>query len=132
MEFENWVFPLTILPGIGLMIASTTSWSVALTNEINQLFERIECDREILGRKIRQLKLINNALVSLYVSVGMCTLSGFVGSIWNASTMASDGIIAVTILVAIGIAFLLVGAGMLIVYAFRAVRIKQDQFVRRL
>lgn len=65
MEFENWVFPLTILPGIGLMIASTTSWSVALTNEINQLFERIECDREILGRKIRQLKLINNALVSL-------------------------------------------------------------------
>ncbi len=131
MEFESWVFPLTILPGIGLMIMSTTNWSVALTGEINDLFEKQECDRSILQRKIKQLRLINNALVSLYASVTMCTLGGFIGSIWNASTMES-GILIVTLFVAVGIACLLAGAIMLIIYAFRAVVIKQDQFVSRL
>lgn len=132
MEFESWVFPLTILPGIGLMIMSTTNWSVALTNEINALFDKIECDRSILARKIKQLRLINSALVSLYTSVTMCTLGGFIGSIWNASTMESNGILAVTIFVAIGIACLLTAAIMLIIYAFKAVSIKRDQFASRL
>ncbi len=131
MSVDNWIFPLTILPGIGLVIMSTTHWSVALTNEINSFLEKRECDRAILKRKIAQLSLINNALVALYVAAGMCALGGFVGSLWIYDELLSSQII-VTSIVALGIGSLLAANTMLIIYAFWAVSIKKTQFSQRL
>lgn len=131
MSLENWIFPLTILPGIGLIIMSTTNWSVALTNEINRLLENMACDQSILKRKVKQLGLINNALVALYCSAAMCTLGGFIGSLWTYSDIISSALL-VTLVVAVGIAALLAATTMLIIYAYRAVNIKRTQFEERL
>lgn len=131
MNIDNWIFPLTILPGIGLIIMSTTNWSIALTGEINNLLENMSCDRSILTRKVKQLSLINNALVALYVSAALCTLGGFIGSLWYYNELLPSETL-VTIVVAIGIAALLAAATMLIIYAYRAVNIKKDQFIQRL
>ena len=130
MEMQNWFFPLTLLPGVGLIIMSTTNWSIALVTEIDHLLKDHDCDRYILKLKIKQLGLINTALVALYVSAGMCTLGGFIGSLLAHGALT--GMTLVTIIVAIGIAALLAAAVMLIIYGFRAVRIKRLQFINRL
>ncbi|MEL7123102.1 MAG: hypothetical protein AAFO07_26870 [Bacteroidota bacterium] len=130
MEMQNWFFPLTLLPGVGLIIMSTTNWSIALVTEIDHLLKDHACDRYILKLKIKQLGLINTALVALYVSAAMCTLGGFIGSLLAHGALT--GMTLVTIIVAIGIAALLTAAVMLIIYGFRAVRIKRLQFINRI
>lgn len=128
---SNWIFPLTILPGIGLLIMSSTNWSTALTSEINGLFAAAKCDQFILERKIRQLGLVNRALVLLYLAASFCALGGFVGAICM-NEMNISSTLPVTIIIGIGILCLFLATAMLIVFAGRAVRIKQDQFRNQL
>jgi len=127
---DTWIFPLTILPGIGLIITSSTNWAVALTGEINQLLKDQHCDRSILRKKIEQLGLINRALVALYICATMCAFGGFVGAVGLVDTQGIQR--TVNIVIGIGMAFLLAATTMLIIYAFRAVNIKRKQFLNRL
>ena len=127
---ESWIFPLTILPGIGLLIMSSTNWSVALTGEINDLLRDSKCNVPLLDRKIKQLGLVNRALVALYVCSAMCASAGFFGGIMQYQMdMASD---LSTVLLCVGMLFLLIATVMLIVYAFRATSIKRDQFLEQI
>ena len=126
----SWIFPLTILPGIGLLIISSTNWSVALTVEINHLLQAEICKEKLLRNKIRQLSLINRALVALYLSAAMCALGGFVGGILQQQMEKAS--MLTTLLICIGMFFLLAATAMLIVYAFRAVWIKKNQFLEQL
>ena len=123
----TWVFPLTILPGIGLLIMSTTNWSVALTNEINQLLVHEECNHNLLNKKIRQLSLINQALVALYLCTAMCATGGFVGGILQSEMETASTL--TTLLLCIGMFFLILATGMLIIYAYRATSIKKNQYL---
>lgn len=127
---NSWIFPLTILPGIGLLILSTTNWAVALTNEIDHLLPEKHCNPRILKLKIAQLGLLHRALVALYICVSMNVLAGFTGAVWPSGTQGMLPV--VTIFVSIGMAFLFAGTFMLIVYAYRAVNIKRNQFLERL
>ncbi len=124
---ESWIFPLTILPGIGLIIMSSTNWATALAGEIERMLNDQKCSRDILHQKIRQLGRLHHALVMLYVAAAICVLGGFLGALtvnWQATY--------ITILVGIGLGFLFVGTAYLISYAFRATSIKRRQFEERL
>jgi len=127
---ETWIFPLTVLPGIGLLIMSTTHWAVALTGEIDHMLSDHSCARDILARKVRQLGLINRALVFLYICAGLLAAAGFIGALitWRPSDLQN----VVYLITGLGILMLLVANGMLIVYSFRAYAIKRSQFERRL
>ena len=63
----DWYIPVTIVPGLGLIILSTSNQLMALSDEIKILIERcIEID--IIKRKLSQLKLLNNnSCVLLYL-----------------------------------------------------------------
>lgn len=121
------IFPLTILPGIGLLIMSTTNWSVALVAEINALMKDDRCSKMIMRLKIAQLSLLNRALVMLYISASMCALGGFIGAFIH-----HEFTYWITIMVGVGMAFLFTGTTMLIFYSLRAVSIKRKQFIDRL
>ena len=127
---ENWIFPLTILPGIGLLIMSSTNWSVAIAGEINDLLQSDECNMILLQKKIQQLGLVNRALVALYLCAALCALSGFMSGIMQYQ-MESSQFVA-TFLLCFGMVFLLVATVMLIIYAFRATNIKRQQFLDQL
>lgn len=129
---DSWIFPLTILPGIGLIIMSTTNWSVALGGEIERLLNNDNCSRTIVKKKIKQLSLLNSALVALYISAAVCALGGFLGATFNYLDSSMEARTTVTIITSTGIAFLLTATVMLIIYAFRAVNIKRQQFLERL
>lgn len=122
---ENWYVPITIVPGVGLLILSTSNLLVALSNEIKSLIMESNNYNTLIDSKIRQLKLLNAAMVFLYVSVACLVVSGLTSGLYLSVGFDFKASIYITIL---GIIFTLAGLLALIVYSFKAVKIKQDQF----
>ena len=120
---ENWYLPVTIVPGLGLLILSTSNLMIALSNEISTLIKNTK-DKTIITKKLTQLRLLNTTMVFFYISVALLFVSAVVNglcSIENASLYIS--VFAIS-LVIIGLIFL-------ITYSFRAVKIRQNQFKKR-
>lgn len=123
---ENWIFPLTVLPGVGLLIISTTNWAIALAAEVEVLLKEEVCRVALLRQKIRQLQRLHLALIGLYLCAALFVLGGFVAAVQSSSGDLPMGLMAG------GLFFLAVATGMLIDYATRAVRIKRQQFLERI
>ena len=123
----NWYLPITIIPGLGMLILSTVTQMLSLSSEINSLVSQ-KCSvfqHEISERKIKQLGLLTRANALLYLATGSYVLSGILGAIFNVESKMS--IPSITLY--IGTLFIFVAISLLIIYAFRAVKIRQDQFV---
>ncbi len=127
---QPWIIPLTVLPGIGLIIMSTSNLVNGLTGEINLLMDKNRFkELDIIERKISQLGLLNRALVALYISAAACALAGCLGAILH-QHYAMEIMIYEEILFGAAILALFMATIMLIIYAYRAVRIKREQFRR--
>lgn len=123
---ENWYVPITIVPGIGLLLMSTSTLLGALSTEIKNLIEDHIDYEALLHRKLTQLKLVNYAMVFLYVSVACFVLSGLIAGLYESThTMNDDIPIYFSV---IGILSCLTALLLLILFSLRAVKIKQDQF----
>lgn len=123
---ENWYVPITIVPGIGLLLMSTSNLLLGLSNEIKGLIVEQANYHSLLERKLKQLKLLNYAMVFLYVSVAFFVISGLIAGLYQ-STHVMSGQLPLYFS-GVGIISALVGIVLLIIYSFRAIRIKQDQF----
>ena len=122
---ENWYVPITIIPGIGLLILSTSNLMVSLSNEISTILNS-KLEREsIIIRKLSQLKLLNRAMVLFYMSVACLVSSGLLAGINTSIGLKINIFIYISI---IGIVIFLLGLISLIVYSYKAVSIRQDQF----
>ncbi len=122
---EQWYIPITIVPAIGLLILSTSHLLVGLSAEIKGLLEDEKVLATLMQRKLRQLKLLNTALVFLYISVGFLVIAGLVSGLREAGAID----VGITIyLMFSGIICLLMALVGLIVYSIKAVKLRQDQF----
>ncbi|WP_405222721.1 hypothetical protein [Dokdonia sp. Asnod1-B02] len=121
---ENWYLPITIVPGLGLLILSTSTLMVALSNEINQMIEQSK-QKEMISHKLVQLKLLNTAMVFLYVAVAFLLISSVINGLFDLERTSLYTSVFAIILTLIGILSL-------ITYSFRAVRIRQQQFKNKL
>ncbi len=72
----EWYFPITIVPGIALLILSTTSLILGLNTELTQLAEENKSFEIIINQKINQLKRISFALFWLYMGIFLFLISG--------------------------------------------------------
>ncbi|WP_179338724.1 hypothetical protein [Winogradskyella ludwigii] len=117
---ENWHLPITIVPGLGLLILSTSNLMVTLSNEINALIENSK-QEAIIVRKLKQLKLLNMAMVFFYVAVALLLVSAVCNGLYAIDKVS----LYISIL---AIIFALIGLISLIIYSFRAVTIRQNQF----
>lgn len=119
---ENWYLPITLVPGVGLLILSTSNLMVILSDELSGLIKDQCKDDLIIHRKLAQLKTLNRAMVLFYIAVACLAISGLIGSlqfkIKNSATYIS----------VLGIVIMLLGLLSLIKYSYRAVSIRQDQF----
>jgi hypothetical protein len=123
----NWYLPITIIPGLGMLILSTVTQMLSLSSEINGLITQ-KCSvfqHEISKRKIKQLGLLTRANALLYLATGSYVLSGILGVIFESESIVS--IPSITLY--IGTVFVFIAITLLIIYAFRAVKIRKDQFV---
>ena len=120
---ENWYLPITLVPGIGLLILSTSNLMVTLSNELNGFINGKSKDESIISRKLVQLKTLNRAMVFFYISVACLAIAGLIGGLQLRVIKNSATYISV-----IGIVIMILGLFFLIKYSYRAVSIRQDQF----
>lgn len=105
----SWAGPLLVLPGVGLLIMSTSARYIRLHDELHHLVEHGEAGA--VGRLLRRARWFRNALVSSYVSVVFLALAGLVlGASEAAESGGMTASLAGTVLAVLGIAALLVSA----------------------
>jgi hypothetical protein len=128
---ENWVIPLTLIPGIGMIILSTSHLSTSVSDEINTLLHRDSCDRSLIQIKISQLSLLNIALVCLYISTAIFSVTGLIEGIFTLQNAMTNSAFRQTLLVT-GVASLVIATFLLIAFSIRKVKIKRDQFLKNI
>ena len=128
---DNWVIPLTLLPGIGMLIMSTSHLSTATSDEINHLLRNDSDNKSLIEQKISQLFLLNVAKVGLYISIMVFAVSGLIEAIFSLQTEMHDSTFR-TILLVIGVASLIIATFFLIIFSIRKVKIKRDQFLNQI
>ncbi|SHJ37274.1 DUF2721 domain-containing protein [Aquimarina spongiae] len=122
---ENWYIPATIIPGIGLLILSTSNLLINLSTEIKGLIEQDGMNQNLIEQKLKQLKFLNSAMVFLYIGVASLVISALVSGLYKSADSNFEFSIYISIA---GIVSVLLGLIILIIYSFRAVRIRQQQF----
>lgn len=118
----DWYIPITIVPGIGMFVLSTTSQMMSLSVEIGQLLK--ECknkfQHDIADLKIKQLARLTKAATLLYIAAALFVLSG----IWGA--IHSDNDWSEWILFG-GVTLTFVALGFLISYSYNTIIIRKKQ-----
>lgn len=123
---ESWIFPITMLPGVGLLIMSTTNLINSLSEEIDHLHHNHKSNTDLIFKKINQLDLLNKALVGFYISAGSFTLAGItLGLIKIIHISESAGFV----IIAGGVLLIFISLILLIIYSFRSVKIRKTQFL---
>ena len=109
-----------------MLTLSTTSQIMALSSEIAGMISK-QCDdfnHRIAKRKIHQLSLLTRASLFLYLSIALYVFSGILGVITEKEGVFSLPNIALyTGTLTVFIALILLN-----IYAFRAVKIRKEQF----
>lgn len=123
---NNWIFTLSIVPGIGMFIVSTSYLSIALSAEIDLLINRKEKNRQIIQGKIRQLKRLNISTSLLYLSAILIVAEALFSGLFKLD--GDPGIFQISLLIG-GVFFFVIALLVLIIYSFKAVKIKQRQFM---
>lgn len=121
----EWYVPMTILPGLGLIILSTSNFLIALNNEIIQLCSDAESNQEIIDLKVIQIKRLSIAMAFLYASVLSFLLAGLSGvTLLVGKTLFQALMIA-------GVAFVTIAIIVLLIFSIKAVSIRQQLLKRR-
>jgi hypothetical protein len=115
----EWYIPISILPGIGLFILSTSNFLIALNNEIQQLNEDKEKHQVIIAKKIQQLKRLNFALLGEYGSALALVVAGILEGITHNETLT-------IYLVITGVFFFALSISFLIHYSLNSLKIRQE------
>ncbi len=125
---DNWIIPLTLLPGIGMMIMSTSHLSTAISQEISGLIHEDTCDTHLVEQKISQMSLLNRALVALYLGAASFAITGLIGAVSAVQDLMIRDTFTVCLI--LGIGCLLIATIFLITFSMRAVRIKKNQYLK--
>ncbi len=85
-----WAAPLILLPGVGLLILSTSSRFGQLHQEL--LRQRDEGHSRAVQTLVRRGRLLHSSLVGLYISVMLLTISSVLGTLINRWLMVAKWI----------------------------------------
>jgi len=123
---ETWYLPITILPGIGLLILSTTHLIVSLNNEMESLLEEAGSNQFLMHQKLSQMKLLTYSMSGFYISTALMVFSGLVSFSQQFEVNAFVNFGSSILLT--GVAFIFISLLILIWYSVRAVKIRRLHF----
>ena len=123
----DWFIPITILPGIGMLVLSTTSQMMALSGEIERLLaaEKDDFQLHIIDLKIQQLARLTQASTLLYISAALYVLSGIAAAVLTIPE-ADKWILVFGVMVTFG------ALALLIIYSYKAINIRRAQHQNKL
>lgn len=118
----EWYIPITIIPGIGMLVLSTTSQMMALSGEIERLLAApcSPTQHMVVDMKITQLGRLTKSATLLYTAAACLVLAGIWGAISTDAEMANWILFA-------GVALTLAALGLLINYSYHTIRIRRLQ-----
>jgi hypothetical protein len=119
----EWYIPITLLPGIALLILSTSNFIIALNIEIHGLKEKKEFFEDIIKPKIIQLERLNYAISGLYLSVLFFTISGLFSSLEYADEL-------IFTVISIGTGIMTLSVVLLIIFSISGNRTKRKQLMK--
>jgi len=114
-----WYLPITILPGIALLILSTTNLLTALNDEISVLNLKKELYKSVISKKLGQLKLLILTIIGLYISAFLMVLSGLLIAVEFNLTVNLPKIVLL-----VGVLALFVAIVLILVYTIRSYKIR--------
>lgn len=118
---NTWYLPITILPGIGLLIISTSTLIVSLNEELERLLNEASANQRLIHQKLSQMKLLTYSMSGFYLSTALMVLSGLVSF---AELFAEFG----SMILISGVFFIFLSLVILTVYSVRAVKIRRIHF----
>lgn len=118
----EWYLPITIIPGVGVLIVSTTNQMIALNIDIAQMISNMECLRQIRIFEIKnhQFRKLAKATNFFYISCAIYVLAGLSGAFMDANVVSELLLIGGTVC-------LFIALGYLIVYGHDLVKIQNLQ-----
>ena len=119
MEPMQWIIPITVLPGIALIVMSTSNILLHLNTEVTLLNKEKEKYREIIRLKLIQMRRLNWSLVLLYIGILIFLVSGVLGAITD-----PENIYTVFSMVA-GVVVLIMAIVLLIIFGFKSINIRK-------
>ena len=119
MEAMQWIIPITVLPGIALIVMSTSNILLSLNNEVTMLNKEKEKYSDIIRLKLIQMRRLNWSLVLLYIGILIFLVSGVLGAITN-----PENIYTVFSMVA-GVLVLIMAIVLLIIFGFKSINIRK-------
>ena len=119
MEAMQWIIPITVLPGIALIVMSTSNILLSLNNEVTMLNKEKEKYGEIIRLKMIQMKRLNWSLVLLYIGILIFLVSGVLGAISD-----PENIYTVSSMIA-GVLVLIMAIILLIIFGFKSINIRK-------
>jgi hypothetical protein len=84
IQTELWLTPLILLPGVALLIMSTSARLWQIHEEFHRLLDHPDDHAKIIARQlVRRGALFRDALVCLYASVGLFSIASLLGGFIN-------------------------------------------------
>jgi len=119
---ELWLMPLILLPGIALLILSTSTRYSRIHDEIHHLIDSKGNNQKSSGKKLFQRAvLFRNSLILLYFSVVVFAVTAFTGGVM--STLNFHNNLFLILLFLIGIISLIIASIFLMKEAFLSLEI---------
>ncbi len=123
-----WATPLLLLPGVALLIMSTSIRYGQIHSEFHQAEHHSEALSALnVQRLLRRANLFRNALVSLYASFGLFSLASLIGGLANAWMQSAEALVMT--LSCAGIAGLVFAAATLVRETLLSLDIIRSHFV---
>ncbi len=116
----EWYIPLTIIPGAGFIVMSTSNIMLALNTEISSLVSQGGKFEKVIQLKLAQLKRLSVSIVFQYVGVCLFLVSGI-----SSALFPQAGKLPGWILLS-GVFVLSFSILLLLVYSVKAVTIRQQ------
>ncbi len=122
---EVWLTPLILLPGVALLIVSTSTRFVQIHSEFHRLLDHPDAHAKIVARDLEHRSaLFRDAFVALYTSVGLFALGSLLGGVIN--LWRPESIWVVGGLTIAGIACVVFASVQLVREAFICLRVIRD------
>lgn len=120
-----WVTPLLLLPGVGLLIMSTSARITRLHDELHHLLDHDE-GTEVIELLWARARLLQPALVAQYLSVAFLATSSLVGG--AAELFETHAPVVVVGLTCLAISSLVTSAALLVLESRRLVEILRHHY----
>lgn len=124
-QTELWLTPLILLPGVALLIMSTSTRFGQIHDEFHHFFLHPDNHAKILSKQLlRRGLFFRDALVCLYASAGLFSLASLLGGVFN--LWAQKGLWAVGGLTLVGIGSLVFASVQLVRESLLCIRLIRE------